>query len=119
MTDVMYDPFNADNRHNPYPLYKRMREEAPVWLDPTYDNVFFSRHADCLAILRDAERWSTDSTNVDLSDRGVEPTMERAAGFLGGKVMLFSDPPDHTRLRKLASYAFHPPCHRAVAAARA
>jgi hypothetical protein len=85
-----------------------MREEAPVWLDPTYDNVFFSHHADCLAILRDVDHWSTDASNVDLEGRGAEPIMEGAAGFLGGKVMLFSDPPDHTRLRRLASYAFTP-----------
>lgn len=102
-----YDPFNPANTHNPYPVYKQMREEAPVWKAETdWGEVFVSRHADCLAILRDAERFSTDPKNLTIQHDSVDS--DGMVGFLGGKVMLFSDPPDHTRLRRLASYAFTP-----------
>ncbi len=104
-----FDPFNPDNRANPYPIYKRMREEAPVWRGGEYDTLFLSRQADCLAVLRDAERFSSDTSNLSpelLKD--AEADQAQLGGFLGGKVMLFSDPPDHTRLRRLASYAFTP-----------
>jgi len=104
----MYDPFNPANRDNPYPIYKRMREEAPVWLSPDYDNVFLSHHADCLAVLRDSDLWSSDADNTAPTARGLDPTSANGASFLSGRVMLFSDPPDHTRLRRLASHAFTP-----------
>ncbi len=101
-----YDPFNRANTKDPYPVYKQMREEAPVWAGPMYGEVFVSRHADCVAILRDAERFSSDPSHrapelmpVDTGVGGV---------FLSGKVMLFSDPPDHSRLRRLAQHAFTP-----------
>lgn len=109
MTDVIYEPFNPVNRANPYPVYKQMREEAPVWKSPdsAYGEVFVSRHADCIGILRDAERFSSDASNA-----AAEATPGAADAnvitFFEGKVMLFSDPPDHTRLRRLASHAFTP-----------
>jgi cytochrome P450 len=103
-----YEPFNPANRHDPYRVYKQMREEAPVWQSETgYREVFFSRHADCLTILRDAERWSTDANNISEELRKGDPVAENV-GLFTGKVMLFTDPPDHTRLRRLASYAFTP-----------
>ncbi|HVT75488.1 MAG TPA: cytochrome P450 [Acidimicrobiales bacterium] len=106
---MIYDPFNPENRANPYPVYKQMREEAPVWQGPEYQELFLSRHADCLAVLRDAERFSSDSSNMapELLANANSDQAEMG-GFLGGKVMLFSDPPDHTRLRRLAQHAFTP-----------
>ncbi|HUR76601.1 MAG TPA: cytochrome P450 [Acidimicrobiales bacterium] len=109
---LKYDPFNPANRDNPYPVYKAMREEAPLFKDDEYGEIFVSRHADILPILRDAERFSSDSTNVApeliAMRTGDAPDNAQLGGFLGGKVMLFSDPPDHTRLRRLASHAFTP-----------
>jgi pimeloyl-[acyl-carrier protein] synthase len=113
---VKFDPFNPDNRENPYPIYKAMREEAPLYVGE-HGDLFVSRHADILPVLRDGEKFSSDSSNMDpellakyRADAGVaegDPQAE-LGGFLGGKVMLFSDPPDHTRLRRLASHAFTP-----------
>ena len=110
MTDVIYEPFNPANRDNPYPVYKQMREEAPVWKSgPPWREVFVSRHADCLAILRDSERFSSDASNAAADLPQADGMGDGAmGGFLEGKVMLFSDPPDHTRLRRLASHAFTP-----------
>ncbi len=113
-----FDPFNPANTEDPYDVYKQMREEAPVWRGPMYREVFLSRHADILRVLRDAERFSSDSSNIADSVReeaaaasgGAAEDVDQAvmAGFLGGQIMLFSDPPDHTRLRRLASHAFTP-----------
>lgn len=108
-----YDPFNPANTQNPYLVYKQMRDEAPIWRGGMYDDVFLSRHADIVSVLRDAERFSSDSSNVAPEKRAMNPSADDVdqgmmAGFLGGKIMLFSDPPDHTRLRRLASHAFTP-----------
>lgn len=104
-----YDPFNPANIVNPHPIYKQMRDEAPVWKDEEYGEVFLSRHADILRVLRDAEHFSSDASNVTSGRRGdVTEGGGPLGGFVDGKIMLFSDPPDHTRLRKLASYAFLP-----------
>ncbi len=107
-----YDPFNKANTKNPYPTYKRMRDEAPVWKNDEFGEMFLSRHADIVPVLRDAERFSSDSSNLSPAARaesGPEDVDQGLmGGFLGGKIMLFSDPPDHTRLRRLASHAFTP-----------
>lgn len=113
MSQVDYDPFNPANIEDPYRVYKQMRDEAPVWRGGMYDDIFLSRHADIVSVLRDAERFSSDATNVAPEKRETNPSsgdLEQGAmaGFLGGKIMLFSDPPDHTRLRRLASHAFTP-----------
>jgi len=111
---MKYDPFNPANRENPYPMYKAMREQAPLYVDEQYGEIYVSRHADILPILRDAERFSSDNSNIDpalYEQRGGDPEklgQPDLGGFLSGKVMLFSDPPDHTRLRRLAQHAFTP-----------
>lgn len=110
---MSYDPFNPANRENPYAVYKRMRDEAPVFKDEEWGEIFVSRHADIVPILRDAERFSSDNSNVspELIAKRTGDAMSdnvQLGGFLGGKVMLFSDPPDHNRLRRLAQHAFTP-----------
>lgn len=102
-----FNPFLPEMRADPYPLYRRLRSEDPVhqsfpgvWILTTY--------ADCVAVLRDPDRFSNDSRNSDLyqafrAARGREPTvMEDSAG----RTMLFIDPPEHTRLRNLVNKAF-------------
>jgi cytochrome P450 len=109
---MKYDPFNPATRANPYPVYRQMREEAPVFVEEEFGEMFVSRHADILPILRDGERFSSDSSNMSpelITARGGDPSSAQDfGGFLGGRVMLFSDPPDHTRLRRLAQHAFTP-----------
>ena len=72
-----------------------------------------SRHADCLAILRD-RRASSDSLNVAVErmPQGFRTPIDEddpvAAAMLEMRPFLFRDPPDHTRLRGLVSKAFTP-----------
>jgi cytochrome P450 len=100
------DPFAPDNRANPYPLYEELRAKAPVWYYRQLDEYVLTRHADCEAVLRDP-RWSSDPANLDDSLRDPNDIRQGFAELNAG-VLLFLDPPDHTRLRRLVSKAFTP-----------
>ena len=102
------DPSDRAYLEDPYPCYRRLREEHPVSLTP--DGVWrLTRYDDCLRMLRlsGAGMRRTDGTLPGQSPEEAE--QER------GRFMLLTDPPQHTRLRKLVSKAFTP---RAIAARR-
>jgi cytochrome P450 len=100
--------FDQATVDDPYPLYARLRDEAsvhrvtmadgrPGWLVTGYDAA--------RQVLSDA-RLTKDLHRLDAAHPGAAP-----AGLLHpllARHMLASDPPDHTRLRKLVSYAFTP-----------
>jgi hypothetical protein len=104
-------------RDNPYPFYKRLREEAPRLHIAQFDTWAVSTHADVTAILRDP-RMSSNNDHRPGNDAFKELASQMGFGDLiegMGKVLLFLDPPDHTRIRRLAGKAFTP---RAVEAMR-
>jgi cytochrome P450 len=98
-TQTEFNPFDPAVLADPYPYYRRMREEDPVHWNPTLRIWLLTRHADVLELLRD-ERFSADRTK---SERYVPPPPDRAPE---ARSMLVLDPPDHTRLRELVSKAF-------------
>jgi cytochrome P450 len=110
MAVELFDPFAPEIRADPYPTYKRMREEAPIFWTPD-GSPLLTRYEDCVTILRDHEHWSSDGSKskyadqFDEQDRVVAGTMFEA---LNARPMLFTDPPDHTRLRGLVNKAFTP-----------
>jgi len=114
-----FDPSDPRWVIDPMPLFDELREEAPVHLTPDGYWVL-SRHADCLAVLRD-RRASSDSlhTDPDRAPRGFSSSRRTEdydlirAGGPDPRPFLFRDPPDHTRLRGLVQRAFTP---RTVAA---
>ncbi len=90
---------------DPYPLYERMRREHPVYRS-SQGIWYLTRYADVDAALRDLRlskdharmrRWYARQTGREDLDR----LRDRF-----GRSMLHADPPDHTRLRKLANKAF-------------
>ncbi|MCV7191895.1 cytochrome P450 [Mycolicibacterium brumae] len=97
----MLDPAT---RADPYPVYAEIAELTPVRL-PAANLAVFSSYADCDQILR-----HPDSSNDRLTSTAAQ--REIAAGAVarpfGAPGFLFLDPPDHTRLRKLAQQAFSP-----------
>ena len=106
-------PFAPEWRDDPYPAYKQLFDGARVHWSEEQEAFFFTRYEDCLAILR----HPASSSNMENAT-----TMGRAEAFgaspmaaLDAKTMLFSDPPDHTRLRKLVSKAFTPRAVEAMA----
>ncbi len=92
-----FDPFDPETRRDPFALYARARREHPVLRHAGTPITSVFRHADVLAILRDAEIWS---------NRIEPPGVDRAS--LPEPSMLGQDPPAHTRLRGLVNQAFTP-----------
>ncbi len=90
---------------DPYPLYRRLREEDPVHWDPYLAAWVVTRYRDVLYVL---QRFSADRTPTpeQLSAMGLEEL--NPAARLMVRQMLFLDPPAHGRIRKLAAHAFTP-----------
>src|SRR5260370_30766687 len=98
------DPFGLEWRQDPWPLYRRFEDESPVHRFPL-GGWFVSRWADCGEVLRD-RRFGSDPSN--LNEAGREAVGANDVYQPGTSVMLFMDPPDHTRIRSLVSKAFTP-----------
>jgi cytochrome P450 len=100
---ITFNPLDPSFRIDPYAVYRRLLAEDPVHETPFGARVF-SRYDDCVAILRDHKRWSSDFRNAEfLPIESIENDMLGEA-----RPFLFLDPPDHTRLRSLVSKAFTP-----------
>jgi pimeloyl-[acyl-carrier protein] synthase len=99
---MLLDP---DVLANPYPLFHRLREEDPVHWDPFLHAWVVTRYADVVTVLYSfsANRTPTPETLEKMGLGNLTPIAQ-----LMVRLMLFMDPPAHTRLRSLASYAFTP-----------
>jgi cytochrome P450 len=96
---LVFHPFAQDYFDNPYEVYARMRDEAPLYYDEAEDFYALTRHADVAAALKDPESFSS-SRGCDLGMvRGEEPPQ---------KSIIFMDPPDHRHMRSLLNKAFTP-----------
>jgi cytochrome P450 len=93
----LYDPFSWELHEDPYPTYRVLRDEHPVYFNEQRELWALSRYADVRAALHDPDTYS--------SAQGV--TLEDAQAFIGG-VVITTDPPRHTQLRALLSRAFTP-----------
>ena len=100
-TQLVFDPFSEQFFTDPYPTYRRMREEAPVYYSQEYDFYALTRHEDVAAAFRDYETYS--------SARGIELSMIKKGGVPAeSKSMIFMDPPEHRRMRSLVNKVFTP-----------
>jgi pimeloyl-[acyl-carrier protein] synthase len=97
-TELVFNPFLPEMRSDPYPVYRRLREEDPVHYSPVIRSWVLSRHADVVAFFSDDERLSSDRSKAK-KYRGTAPA---ALGTFQ------SDPPQHTRIRTLVTKAFTP-----------
>lgn len=98
---IRYDPFDADIQDDPYPAYRLLRDEVPVYRAEASNTWVLSRHDDVSAALLDHHTYS--------SVNGVFPTPPDAPfleSFL--PMMIMMDPPRHDQLRALVSRAFTP-----------
>ena len=101
---------------NPYPAYAWLRDVAPVHHLPALDLWLVSRHDDVVAVLRDAERFSSDIFNsASFDNNPFNPTMKSSGPLTRllkslppGRTLLSSDPPQHTHLRRKVAKAFTP-----------
>jgi len=96
---LVYDPSSYELQENPFPIYRRMQDEAPLYRNPEMGFWALTRFDDVVTGLAD---WSNLS-----SARGT--LIEQIQG--GGAppdMMIFSDPPRHEQLRRLIGRAFTP-----------
>lgn len=98
-TDVYYDPYDYAIDADPYPVWRRLRDEAPVYHNEKLDFWALSRYDDVLAGLLDHESF-VSSHGILLEIMTEEP--------YGIPMMIMMDPPEHTKLRKLVARAFTP-----------
>ncbi|MCU1352164.1 MAG: cytochrome [Acidimicrobiales bacterium] len=97
--DPYWDPFDLAIDTDPYGPWRRLRDEAPVYRNDRYDFYALSRFADVERASRDPKTFSSaHGTVLEL----MSPAM-RSSGM-----MIFMDPPEHTRMRALVSRAFTP-----------
>ena len=101
----LYHLLDPEVLANPYPLYQRLRTEDPVHWDPFLHAWVVTRYADVVHVLYHFSARRTP-TPEQLSAMGLEALNPIAQVMV--RQMLFLDPPDHTRLRALASAAFTP-----------
>ncbi|AIY46939.1 cytochrome P450 [Mycolicibacterium fortuitum] len=97
---VYYDPYDVGIVADPYPVYARLREEAPIYHNERYGFWALSRHADVEKALADWETFSNSRSDIlEL----IKSEFDMPPG-----VMMFEDPPIHTLLRGLMSRVFTP-----------
>lgn len=98
--DLYYDPFDFAIDDDPYPVWRRMREEAPLYYNEKYDFYALSRYED---VARELPNWQTyrsgRGTTMDVIKSGIE---------VPPGVILFEDPPLHDLHRRLLSKVFTP-----------
>ena len=101
----LYQLLDPEVLGNPYPLFQRLRSEDPVHWDPFLHTWVVTRYADVIEVLHNfsAERTHTPEKLEAMGLAHMSPIAR-----LMVKQMLFMDPPQHTRLRKLAAHAFTP-----------
>ncbi|MDT5011844.1 MAG: hypothetical protein QOH57_3461 [Mycobacterium sp.] len=97
---VYYDPFDFDIDDDPYPTWKRLRDEAPLYYNEKYGFYALTRYAD---VARDLHNWETyrsgNGTTLDV----VLSKVEVPPG-----IILWEDPPIHDWHRRLLSRVFTP-----------
>jgi cytochrome P450 len=98
--DLYYDPFDFDIDDDPYPTWKRMRDEAPLYYNEKYNFYALSRYED---VARELPNWATyrsgRGTTMDIIMSGLE---------VPPGVILFEDPPLHDLHRRVLSRVFTP-----------
>ena len=99
-TEVYYDPFDFDIDDDPYPIWRRLRDESPLYYNDKYDFYALSRYED---VARELSNWETyrsgRGTTMDIIKSGVE---------VPPGMILFEDPPLHDLHRRVLSRVFTP-----------
>src|ERR1019366_6383110 len=103
LTDPLLDP--PVSAGAPYPLYARLRAEAPVARNDPLGLWMVSRHEEVVAVSRDPATYC--------STKGIM-TFEIGSEYATPPTMMHTDPPDHTRYRSLVQPGFRSSYMRAL-----
>ncbi|KUI38767.1 cytochrome [Mycobacterium sp. IS-1496] len=99
-SDLVFDPFSEEYFNEPWEIYRRMREEAPVYYNEELDFYALSRHADVAAAFKDYETFS--------SAYGLDLSMVKTGEPAPFKMIILMDPPEHRQMRSLVNKVFTP-----------
>ncbi|MFN8025599.1 MAG: cytochrome P450 [Acidimicrobiia bacterium] len=99
MTDLYWDPYDTEIDTAPYDIWKRLRDEAPCYRNDQYDFWALSRYADVEAASKEPLTYSSAHGTVL---EGMSPEPQNTS------MIIFMDPPAHTKMRALVSRAFTP-----------
>ncbi len=103
-----YDPYDEAIDAAPYPVWKRLRDEAPLYYNEKYGFYALSRFADVLAASLEWQTYSSArGTVVEMIDT-TTPIGDAAAMDASLGMMIFMDPPRHDELRGVVSRSFTP-----------
>src|SRR6266516_1816412 len=105
-----FEPGSAELLLDPYPELNRVRESARVFYDAGRERWFVTRHDDVRNCLRDKRLGRNFRHVLSSEEIGVPPLDPRWQAFWDSErwSLLWLEPPDHTRLRKLVAAAFTP-----------
>src|SRR5580658_7202599 len=98
---LSFSPYDYGIHLDPYPVYARLRDEAPLYRNDELDFWALSRYEDVAAAIRDHETFSS-ANGVTLDPAAWGRHAHRTMSFLA------LDPPRHTRMRALISRGFTP-----------
>jgi cytochrome P450 len=98
---LTYSPYDYEIHEDPYPVYARLRNEAPVYRNDEFDFWALSRHEDVLGAFRNLDGFS-NAKGVSLEPSAFGPDAHQFMSFLA------LDPPRHTRMRSLVGKGFTP-----------
>ncbi|MGV7265580.1 cytochrome P450 [Mycobacterium kansasii] len=99
-SDVYFDPYDVELNADPYPMFRRLRDEAPLYYNAQHDFYALSRFADVERAIVDYQTFS--------SARGAILEIIKANIDIPPGVLVFEDPPIHNVHRKLLSRMFTP-----------
>jgi cytochrome P450 len=99
---VHFDPFSSAYFDDPLMVYRRLRDESPVYFNEKYGFYALSRFADVVAAHRDW-RGLSSAHGIDLSSLTKDPELIKSLGMI-----IMMDPPEHDRFRALVSRVFTP-----------
>jgi cytochrome P450 len=99
-SDVYWDPYDVEINTDPYPTFKRLREEAPLYYNEEHDFYAVSRFADVERGLKERDTF--------ISGRGGVLEIIKSGMQMPSGIVIFEDPPTHTIHRALLSRMFTP-----------
>jgi cytochrome P450 len=99
-SDVYFDPYDAQLNADPYPMFRRLRDEQPLYYNAQHDFYAISRFADVNKALVDHDTFS--------SARGAILELIRSGMEMPSGMLIFEDPPLHDIHRKLLARVFTP-----------
>lgn len=96
MNKIEFNPYSHDVHDNPYVYYKELREKEPVYYNAEHKFWLLTKWEDCHNAFRDFKTFSSKE------GPGLEPDINQGQGSLY-PMFIASDPPLHTRQRKIVS----------------